>query len=1430
MAAPLDPEETSLIVKGRSYGITDQFEVQSSVCPVLLKELISSTGLVRGFERAALQELAKIALRKEANGKYTVLLGEKKTACGRAYALDYKKASAVTMRSVVRGALFGAKWCELDIEACHPAILRSLAAQRGISTPVLTKYLAERKAWLKGVAQAFRCSEGHAKQCFNAAIYGSNMQVVEGQDGVRREIHTPWSGSDQDEEYRVRLHDFITEVKETSQRLLADPVIQRDHVENLKLAKHGREASKLFKLLEVGERCAIRALQMAIEATAGKVIQGEVIYDGLLFQLSEGGPPAQWDVTTLCADASARAKDLFALEVSFKAKPLAAGDIFPEGQDGDTTALLDKGCVWYAPLKIEHELKAKKRAIAHAKKREHRFVLALQTKLGVRYAALPDWESLQQKLHSKDGCVWETPRAGVPVRPWVCFEGCDEDIPDFQDAMRKAAASFFSEEVAEASTFTATVEGASRFALIMQLKGHFPEDSTLEDASLEERALEDVNAAAAFNCRAFNDTPLLAKVLSTTRLVMVGHAPLDRPNDKRLLLTPGATTESTFFTAPKGARTLPIEGMRPATPEARESWGEDYLTIVNQACPELVDEKVLCDLVIAHCSPGDTHRNLSDQRAVKSVARALWATCREEEESHTADRFIKWATEDGASASNTRGAMEALWEENTTLSGQDSGQRDIALAREMIDILRDRTPELHAAFVTSTARSLTGGPAPGVTAPPFITVRHLSIDPGRNSIGSQAELLSQYKYLGTRAQTGFGKTEADLATIRESSPGSALVVTTRRSVAASMTVRYNGDGMHIKFWHYQDESFDCDPGARRDVDHLICELESLGTLGRAYKHLYLDEFTSILMQMASEINRTRYKRLCAAVKELTRSAQNVSIADALLTMTAFERFVNIVEGPGHSSRALFTVCTPVAPSGRSAVFHTKQGGFKADELEAAFKGRFHEGHERIFCFTNIKKMVPEVVKAFTVQWRNHQSQGGNEDPGDPRVLRIDASTPIPKGMTTDEWWSGYDLVIVTPTITNSVSFGTENYFHCSMAFCSNMSCIPPDVMQGCGRVRHPASKTVHVYIAVSFSGTAAAVKSHNEMVREAEARDRTATHMERLCYSLAGTASLFSFNFFEEYLSACFKANGYIVSRAETVMQGSRALEKAIGQPIRAFDEVHRIAESEFSGVVRRTCDSANFSDEDAAVALGIIGAPNEEGEGGRARLRLIRSRHLFACKLLNIEHPADAARDLPLDEGGVAARNSLWESFNKDQGPLWTARKAFLYEHYSPKLGSQIGGIPERLQTDFANSAVMPWHARFRDLRKALGAVGLTTAIPSDGPECEVSRDRLAAGYADLAALVPSANQSFNRTIKKPEHAAAAMQPEEKVEAAATILKAIVGSWNPMITFKASGARKRARTADGGRAQTTPYVLTYKRDSNLHGEMQLLHSINLKD
>ena len=384
MAAPSAAPET-LLEKARRLGVEKEFTVTSCVCPVKLKEVIER-GLLRPHEKAALKELAKVALR--ADGAYEVNLTEKRTECGRAYSKNYARASAITMRGAVRGVLLGGMWTEVDIEACHPSILSSFALMRDMEehVPGLTEYLANRKEWLQGVAKAFRCSEADAKQCFNAAIYGERRKAVLGADGERRPIHEPW-GSDGSEESRARLSSYIREVQALCERLLDDPVIRAEHRKNLR--RREKPSSNLFRLLEarpgpvprgrsvgevlrahwrthskqVGERLAIRSLMLAIENTHGEVIPGEVIYDGMLVRLEAGGPPKSWDLKALCNDASKRASELFGMNVTFKAKPLVDGDIFPEGRDGaGTTAVMeDKGGVTYCAHALEHAPKALER-------------------------------------------------------------------------------------------------------------------------------------------------------------------------------------------------------------------------------------------------------------------------------------------------------------------------------------------------------------------------------------------------------------------------------------------------------------------------------------------------------------------------------------------------------------------------------------------------------------------------------------------------------------------------------------------------------------------------------------------------------------------------------------------------------------------------------------------------------------------------------------------------------------------------------------------------------------------------------------------------------------------------------------------------------------------------------------------------------------
>lgn len=443
------------------------------------------------------------------------------------------------------------------------------------------------------------------------------------------------------------------------------------------------------------------------------------------------------------------------------------------------------------------------------------------------------------------------------------------------------------------------------------------------------------------------------------------------------------------------------------------------------------------------------------------------------------------------------------------------------------------------------------------------------------------------------------------------------------------------------------------------------------------------------------------------------------------------------------------------------------------------------------------------------------------------MLTIDAETKVPASITTDEWWSGYDLVVVTPTITNSVSFNLPNHFSTVMAFLTNMSCIPPDVFQGCGRVRHPVSKVVHLYTSSHFSGNAKAVKHHVELKREAANRDGRATPMEKLCYRLSSRANLFSLNFFDDYLTACFRANGYSVEHADSTMNGTKALMAAQKAEPPPLDEVHRVSTQEFSGVVKRTCEAGDATDETAKAALDVVGAPfKAEAVGDACRaLLLMQRRYLFTTKLLNVESPDGAAADMTLTEAQRKARNNLWVAFNKDQGPLWAARKAFLYEHYSPGPGKD--GMPERLRSEFQSSVVAPWEARFRVLRKALSAVGLHSAVPIGS--CTVTREKLNKAYKDLIALAPDFGESFSAKRMKP---AAEKRPTDddksaRVTVAAELLKTVVNAWNPRVTFKAQSRKRKGSGAD--RVDVGDFVLAFTTDSNQWGEMDLLHSINIR-
>ena len=220
--------------------------------------------------------------------------------------------------------------------------------------------------------------------------------------------------------------------------------------------------------------------------------------------------------------------------------------------------------------------------------------------------------------------------------------------------------------------------------------------------------------------------------------------------------------------------------------------------------------------------------------------------------------------------------------------------------------------------------------------------------------------------------------------------------------------------------------------------------------------------------------------------------------------------------------------------------------------------------------------------------------------------------------------------------------------------------------------------------------------------------------------------------------------------------------------------------------------------------------------------------RFKFAHDLLAVQGGVD--NDMALTGEQSEAVAELWKEYctDKRRSVLWAARKAFLYEFFSPRLGDGAGGFPEHMRKEFADSAKDPWVKKFSVVRRALACVGLCSAVPNAAQPAIVSRETLASALANLDGLIPDFNDAFGKSHKRLAVAATA-SVSDKAKAAATLFRDIAAAWNPLITFTAS--KKRSRDEEGGFSrENQPFQLRFA--INCDGDrpkMELLHAANLR-
>ena len=1414
---PPPPPYESALARSRRLGVSETVTIVGVVNRTSLNDVIRYAP-IPAAEKDAYKALLKAT---DKDGHYTVVIKEKKTGAGRAYPVDYSVASAISSRGIIRAPLWGGSYVELDLVACHHTILANLARRYEISTPALDEYLMNRPTWLKGVARAFNRTPEYAKELFTAALFGSKVEFVVGDDGVRRAFDAP-AADPGNEPSRKFLHDFKLEMQGVAERLLRHPAVKKEYAENLRKLGLAKVASKLFCLFEMGERCAIQALLDAVDATDGELRYGEIIFDGVLLCAREGGPPTEEALALLCADAERRADEHFDLKVKFKAKPLAGGDIFPAGSDSASTrALLEKGSVWYASLRgAEGEQVALGRAQLHAGQKKHRFVFAMQTTVGMRFTARADWAGLQGKLRSGNVAVWEVAQRDAPVRPFVSFAGVDDaEVDGIVSAWSGTMAEYgVGEGMAVTVTTTASGGGCTLVADV---------------------ALPSFEAVTLLNERAFGaDTSMAQRMVKTDRVLMVRQAPLEDPDNHRNLRG-GGTVDSACFSLPAGTQSKDCGALFASFNDAERAgvaasykdvpWDDAYRTFVQAALPETVSDEDLPGLVLKCVKPGDVN-NRHDKNFLKSVAGALWTFCPRGKERKAESDFKTWATEDGYN-SNTNDRVDDAWLAATERF--DAGLCEYAVFSRMMGHLHTRAPEIYAKWVESLSSVITG--ARCISRGDWFTVRCDNTKmPGPDAIGNLAELLETHKYIGLDAPPGMGKSMCFQSTTRElvkaDEETSCLVLSTRVSVSHAFCILFNpgengnpGEQMGVKFAHYKDDCAGWEE--RNECDHLICELESSVTLRRGYTLTLLDEFMTLLLQIASCINRTRFKSLCDVLVKLCKGAKYVMVADALLCSDVFGRFIEIVEGTRTPDvKALYLKYTPAVPSGRVVKIAVKKGSkFKEEDIQRAFDQRFADGESKFLVFTNVKKIVGNIEQSFKKAWKERHGEGHRE----PRILKLTAETYHKESKAAgnagvDAWWVQYDLVIITPTVTNAISFNVPNHFDSVLAFCSNFSCVPPDVMQACLRPRYPRTKVIHIYVSVNtWGGHSSAIKNHEELMKDAKNRDTNATPMEKLVFSLATRSNVFAFNFYPDYLRKCFERIGFAVEMmGDEELDGTTPLAEPDEVIPMEYDLVPRVTEKAYKEYFKdkRLTDFEMVTALERAcgVTVGAAEAPLMV-ENAVARFK-------FGTNLLNIESKRSADEDMQLSDKQVKGRDQLWKMHRGgDRKPLWQARRAYLYERGSPGIGKRCSQqLAERLKRkDFEHSVRQPWKKQFDVLGRALRYVGLASAVPTAGAGI-VERERLLSAYQDLVNLLPDVNVHFGKNITGGAASGALRSDKVKVANAARIVNAVVTAWNPAVAFIAMSRKRKSSTRE------SDYKLTFKKEWNVDNAAELLHSDNL--
>ena len=344
-----------------------------------------------------------------------------------------------------------------------------------------------------------------------------------------------------------------------------------------------------------------------------------------------------------------------------------------------------------------------------------------------------------------------------------------------------------------------------------------------------------------------------------------------------------------------------------------------------------------------------------------------------------------------------------------------------------------------------------------------------------------------------RAPMGMGKTKALADYIANTYPDHRVIfLTFRRTFSASLLKRFPGfiSYMQIK-----------EPIIGNEYHKLIIQVESLHRLyipGRTNNLLVLDESESIIEQFSSG-NFYNFSESIAAFKFLVKHSQQVVCMDANLAT----RTIESIEAFNRKGTKRFN--NYIIQLNKNDQYHiTRDKQLFLTKLCNTLANR------RCVLATNSIKDAEKIYQVLNTRYPDKKIKLYTSKTADTEKSRHLSDV--------NQYWTMYDCIIYTPTISAGISFEIKDHFDCVFGLFNNKSCGVETARQMLYRVRDVKDREYNICISSTTGNLPTDINTINAFLE----------NRKTLLYSTLNTSTL-TFEYNQHGLPEFNKADPYYV-------------------------------------------------------------------------------------------------------------------------------------------------------------------------------------------------------------------------------------------------------------------------------------------------------------